>query len=72
MGRCIDCGEQVKDGLLGSYREIKGWEKVRSKGGGNAIALRKETGFVMCGGCGERRKLHDRAGITQGQTSLEM
>lgn len=68
--RCMDCGEWVKHNQLGSYREVKGFELLRAKGGGNAIAFRKETGSVLCGACGEKRKVQDKYGISPAQTSL--
>lgn len=68
--KCVDCGEAVKPGATGSYREIVGWEKKRPGGGLNGIVLRKETGKLLCSGCGERRKLNHRRGIVSGQESL--
>jgi hypothetical protein len=68
--RCMDCGEWVKHNQLGSYREVKGFELLRAKGGGNAIAFRQETGGVLCGPCGEQRKVRDKHGVTANQTAL--
>lgn len=67
---CADCDVDVKPTQMGVYREVTGWEKVRSGGGANAIILRAETGKLLCSGCGERRKLNARYGIAPGQTSL--
>jgi hypothetical protein len=68
--RCLDCNDLVDPQRVGIYRQVIGWEKVRTGGGANAIVLRKETGDLLCGGCGERRKLHDRMGIQPGQETL--
>lgn len=68
--KCADCGEPVKPNQLGAYREVSGWAKIRNKGGSNAIALREETGRMICGGCGERRKLNDRWGVHAEQGTL--
>ena len=68
--RCEDCGEPVRPDGLGTFRQVTGWEKVRGKGGANQIVLRKETGKYLCGGCGERKKLHARMNIPEGQQSL--
>lgn len=70
MNTCEMCGAVVKPNQIGSYRQVSGWEKVRTGGGANAIVLRAETGKVMCGGCGERRKLNARWGVVDGQGSL--
>lgn len=67
---CEDCGEFVKPGATGTYRQVIGWEKMRPGGGLNGIVLRKETGKLLCSGCGERRKLNQRRGIVPGQESL--
>ncbi len=67
---CEDCGSQVKPKSLGTYREIVGWEKLRPGGGLNGIVMRKETGRLLCAGCGERRKLNARWGVVDGQQSL--
>jgi hypothetical protein len=66
----MDCNDLVDPQKVGNYRKVEGWEKVRAGGGANAIILRKETGDLLCGGCGERRKLHSRMGIQPGQDSL--
>jgi hypothetical protein len=67
---CIDCGLPVDPSKSGVYREVSGWEKVRMHGGANSVTLRKETGRLMCSGCGERRKLDARRGVVSGQTTL--
>lgn len=69
-GTCIDCGDDVKLGAAGTYREVKGWERLRQGGGANAITLRKETGALMCAVCGERRKMQSKHHISPEQTSL--
>ncbi len=68
--KCVDCGEPVIPGQTSSFREVLGWEKIRMHGGANAIVLRKETGKLMCSGCGERRKLNHRRGLDDGQGTL--
>jgi len=69
--RCEDCGKQVHPHGGGFYREVTGWEKVRgAMGGANQIVLRKETGRLLCGGCGERRKLHARMCVSPEQGCL--
>ncbi len=45
---------------------------VRAKGGANAISLREETGRVMCRGCFERKRLNQRAGISDDQTAFNV
>lgn len=67
---CIACGDPVDPSTVGVYREVTGWEKVRVGGGANQIVLRLETGQLMCGGCGERKKLNVRWGVDEGQGSL--
>lgn len=68
--KCVDCGTAVNPNRLGVYREVAGWGKVRADGGFNTIAMKSETGKLLCSGCGERRKLNERWGIDPGQTSL--
>ena len=68
--RCLDCNDIVDPQKVGVYREVVGWEKVKPGGGGSAAVLRKETGGLLCSGCGERRKLNDRMGLQPGQGSL--
>ncbi len=68
--RCEDCGSTIHPGTTGSYRQIIGWEKLRPGGGLNGIVLRRETGKILCAGCGERRKLQKRMGIVEGQQTL--
>jgi hypothetical protein len=68
--RCCDCDAIVDPTKTGVFREVIGWEKVRMHGGANQIVLRRETGKLMCSGCGEVRKLNARRGISAGQTSL--
>jgi hypothetical protein len=67
---CADCGIVVDPTKSGAFREVVGWEKVRMHGGANQIVLRRETGKLLCNGCGEVRKINARRGITEGQTSL--
>lgn len=50
---CSNCNEPV--GNYG-YREVVGYEQMRSKGGANQITLRRETGKVLCSGCMSRLK----------------
>lgn len=38
--RCDLCKRELQHGET-VYRYVMGWEKMRSKGGGNALALRK-------------------------------
>ena len=68
--KCVDCGDFVDPTKTGAYREVKGWEKVRMHGGANAIVLRRETGNLMCSGCGEVRKINARRGIHPEQDTL--
>ncbi len=67
---CFRCGDPVDPQKTGVYREVTGWEKVRQGGAAGAIMLRKETGLLLCAGCGEREKLHARLRISEGQGSL--
>lgn len=70
--KCVGCGAELAINQTGSYREIRGWEMIRAKGGAHAISLREETGRVMCRGCVERKKLNERAGISDDQTSMNV
>lgn len=46
--RCHRCGTEVPGR---GWREVIGWEQGRNDGGTNHVALRKQTGRVMCAGC---------------------
>jgi hypothetical protein len=46
--KCDLCNDTSVDG---QYREVQGWEQVRSQGGANKIMLRTETGRLACSGC---------------------
>jgi hypothetical protein len=45
---CSNCGHSV--GPHG-YREVTGFEQMRSGGGANQITHRRETGTVLCPAC---------------------
>lgn len=68
--RCLDCNDLVDPMKNGVYREVVGWAKVRGPGGTNSVMAKKETGNLLCGPCGERRKLHASWGIQEGQGTL--
>lgn len=41
---CALCGREIsKDEQLHAYRRVVGWEKPRTQGGTNAVALREVT-----------------------------
>jgi hypothetical protein len=42
--RCCYCGQPCDP----RYREVTGWEQVRSQGGANRIIARTETGRYVC------------------------
>lgn len=65
-GKCMFCGKPVDSSTPGSYREVRGWERVRSDGGANAITERQETGRVACRHCIDMRKV----GINPAQGAL--
>lgn len=48
---CWRCGRPVDPTTVGAYREVIGWERVRSGGGANSIVMRSETGRVGCPAC---------------------
>lgn len=54
-GTCIDCGYGPLD-LRSCWHEVIGFERDRAQGGTNALADRKRTGKILCGGCVQRRK----------------
>ena len=62
---CWFCSKIVDTGGGGWYRQVSGWEQVRSAGGANKIALRQTRGNVAHAHCVELR-------ITRGQTSWGM
>lgn len=51
---CNDCGEEVRPNA--AWYEVVGWEHHRKGGGTNAIALRTQTGTMMCERCMVARK----------------
>ena len=53
--KCADCAEHVDEERVGIYREVVGFERVRSQGGANAVHLRRLTGVVLCKACGDMR-----------------
>ena len=61
---CVYCKGPI-DGSL-DYRRVIGWERQRSAGGTNAIALREPQDEWACAEC--VRKL--KRGVTLEQTSL--
>lgn len=67
---CVVCGEVVNPNENGTYREVRGWAKVRGPGGTNSVAMKQETGALMCPPCGERRRMQFKAGIDPEQQSL--
>lgn len=46
---CLRCGKSVA--ALTSWVEVIGFEKFRSQGGTNHVALRQRTGDALCFGC---------------------
>lgn len=63
--RCSFCGAEIPN--RGTwYREVRGWERVRSQGGANQITHREETGRVACAACGSAI----RAGIDPRESRL--
>jgi hypothetical protein len=63
-GHCVYCGAEID--AASDYRKIVGWERSRSAGGTNAVALREPTDEWACRWCIERLK----RGITAEQGSL--
>lgn len=63
---CEMCGKEIEAHVT-HYVHVSGWEKQRSAGGGNALALRAVSTptRALCLGCLERKKLG-----TEGQESL--
>lgn len=47
---CSSCGRELKP-HENPWVEVKGWERKRSQGGTNHVALRKNTGVIMCPEC---------------------
>lgn len=62
--KCIDCKKSVVGPQ--AWHEIMGFERDRSAGGTNAVALRRRTGTVKCDDCMRREK----RGISRGQGQL--
>lgn len=57
---CADCGVEVNPRAHGVYRQVVGWERVRSAGGANSVIDRKTTGVVLCPVCGAVRRYEHR------------
>ncbi len=54
---CVSCGEPVNVRSAGWYRQVTGWEQVRTGGGANKIALREPTGQVMHLACMDKKNM---------------
>lgn len=63
--RCSSCGMELTD-AMNPWLEVQGWERKRVKGGTNHVALRKQTGKMMCHGCMSKLQ----AGLSPGQLAL--
>ncbi len=55
---CEECGRELRDDGPGTYVRTSGWVKVRTAGGGNAVALPEREPRFMCNVCIDLRKLH--------------
>lgn len=51
---CTHCGRELDPTKPGVFREVRGWEEVRSGGGAHSITQREETGRVACWSCMDR------------------
>lgn len=49
--RCTECGRQMDERVETVWCKVEGWEKKRSQGGTNHVALRKPLNAFMCPGC---------------------
>ena len=63
--KCIACGNEIVRGAA-FWREVTGWVQNRVGGGVNHVALRKNTGRVVCESCMNLRK----SGISVKQQTL--
>ena len=57
MDRCVVCGDTVDVHQSGWYRQVIGWEQVRSQGGANKISIRQTTGQVMHFACMDKKRM---------------
>lgn len=64
---CIDCGNSITGT---HFQRVTGWERSRSQGGTNAIALREPEQVFMCVGCMELRRRQARSGVSAQQMTL--
>lgn len=62
---CLDCGEGIANAKT-AWAEVIGWERPRSQGGTNHVALRQPTGRVRCGSCMNARQ-HGVDPVAQGR-----
>jgi len=62
---CDECGREIAYEQAAWY-EVVGYERHRSQGGTNAVAMRKRTGKAICGPC----MVSLKAGIAPGQGQL--
>jgi len=63
-GRCVYCNRPVT--IDHDYRKVIGWERHRSGGGTNALAVREPQDEWACSECVSKLK----RGVTMEQTSL--
>lgn len=52
----VNCGNMVDPSKEGTFREVFGWEEVRSGGGAHSITLRTETGRLACPSCMQTKR----------------
>lgn len=49
--RCTACGRQMDERLETVWQKLTGWDKKRSAGGTNHVALKRPLHEFMCAGC---------------------
>lgn len=52
--RCVDCERPVEP--RNGWTEVMGFERSRTQGGTNHVALRVPTGRMLCEGCMHLRR----------------
>ena len=62
---CSDCKEPIESYAI-TWREVVGFERLRTGGGLNSLADRRLTGKLICNACMAKRK----AGVAPGQEGL--
>ena len=62
---CVRCDREIARGAT-YWAELTGWAQKRTVGGTNHVALREDTGRLMCDPCMHLEKNR----INRGQTSL--